>query len=118
MKTITELTTVQETITLLAEIKNKGFADVITQFDSFSCVNDFSIRLFVPKWVSGADHTVKITIYLDKPSENSKAIERLRQYAENGFANDPAIAEAKKIELERKLAWIEKLQKEIAEENN
>jgi hypothetical protein len=115
MKTITELTTVQEAITLMAEIKNKGFADVITQFDSFDCINEFRIKLYVPHWIAGADHTVKLTICLDEPFENSKVIESLKKYAKNGFTNDPEMVEAKKVELALKLALIEQLQKEIAE---
>jgi hypothetical protein len=115
MKKITELTTVQHAIMLMAEIKNKGFADVTTSLDSFSCVNDFRIGLHIPKWVSGNPAQISFIINLDEPSENSKVIERLSQYAENGFENEPVIAEAKKIELARKVAMVEQLKKEISE---
>jgi hypothetical protein len=115
MKKITELTTVQEAIKLLAEIKNKGFADVITSFGSFSCVNEFSIGLHIPKWVSGSPAQLSFTINLDCPAGNSKVIERLKEHAENGFENEPAIVAAKQIAIDRKLILIDKLQKEIAE---
>jgi hypothetical protein len=118
MKTITEPTTVQEAITLMAEIKNKGFADVITLFDSFDCVNKFSIGLHIPKWVSGSPALISFIICLDYLAENSKVIESLKKYAKNGFTNDPEMATAKQIAIDRKLALIHKLQKEIAEENN